>query len=427
MNNLRLAWRNIINKPLNMILSLLLFALGIGLINFLLLINDQLKGKFESNLADIDMVVGAKGSPLQLILCNMYHIDNPTGNIDIVDAAPFFNPNHPVISTAVPLSLGDNYRSYRIVGTTYELPKLYGGEIEEGTLWKNDFEVTVGKSVADRTGLKIGDTFVSTHGLTEDDDLAHDHGQLKVVGIFKPTGTVLDQLILCTTSSVWHVHEHHDHDEDDDHVHEGDEHHHEGEVDLNSNAYILQNTDKQITSILIKYRSRSNIQALNLPRYINENTKLQAAVPAFEINKVYNLLGVGTDAIRAIAFLIALVSAISIFISLFRSMGERKYELALMRVLGGSREKLFGLILLEGVLIALLGWAVGTCLSHISMEILAGYLQSDFRYSFTGWKWLNEEWTLLGVSVLIGVVASFIPALQAYRTDINKTLSGLGG
>ena len=418
-----------------MLLSLLLFALGIGLISFLLLVNDQVKDKFESNLAGIDMVLGAKGSPLQLILCNMYHIDNPTGNIDIADAVPFFNPNHPVISAAVPLSLGDNYKTYRIVGTTYDFPDLYNGKIGEGRLWKKDFEVTIGKSVADRTGLKIGDVFVSSHGFIEDDDLTHDHGELKVVGIFQPTGTVLDQLILCTTSSVWRVHEHHDHDDEDhdhedhehDHASHASDHNHNDDIDLNSNAYLLQNADEQITSILIKYRSRSNIQALNLPRYINENTKLQAAVPAFEINKVYNLLGVGTDAIRAIALLIALVSAISIFISLFRSMRERRYELALMRVLGGSRAKLFSLVLTEGVLIAILGWVIGTTLSHVGMEVMAGYLQSDFRYSFTGWKWLNEEWLLLVISVLIGLVSAFIPAVQAYRTDINKTLAGTEG
>lgn len=208
MQFLKLAVKNLFHKPLNLALSLILFALGVGLISFLLLFNAQLKEKFEANLAGIDLVIGAKGSPLQLILCNMYHIDNPTGNIKIKDAKPFLNPLHPLIKKAVPLSLGDNYRSFRIVGTNHNILSLYGGEIAAGTLWKKDLEVTIGATVAKKSGLKIGDDFVSSHGFDEDPDLAHDHAKFKVSGILKGTGTVLDQLILTNTASIWEMHAH---------------------------------------------------------------------------------------------------------------------------------------------------------------------------------------------------------------------------
>ncbi|MBP7644791.1 MAG: hypothetical protein KA767_15720, partial [Saprospiraceae bacterium] len=157
MNAFRLAIRNILDKPLNLLLSIILFALGVGLINFLILFNHQLKDKFESNLAEIDLVLGAKGSPLQLILCNMYHIDNPTGNIKIGDAKPFLNPKHPIIASAVPLSLGDNYKNFRIVGTNYGFTELYKAKIAQGKLWEAPLEVTIGQQVADETNLKIGD------------------------------------------------------------------------------------------------------------------------------------------------------------------------------------------------------------------------------------------------------------------------------
>lgn len=136
MNILTLAWRNIISNPLNLLMSIILFGLGVGLISFLLLFNTQLKDKFDKNLAEIDLVVGAKGSPLQMILCNMYHIDNPTGNIPIKNAAPLLKDLHPLIKKAIPLSLGDNYKSYRIVGSNHDIVELYGGNSRKASSGK---------------------------------------------------------------------------------------------------------------------------------------------------------------------------------------------------------------------------------------------------------------------------------------------------
>ena len=170
MSVLKLAWKNLTNRPLSMLLTLVLFALGVGLTSLLLLLNKQLTDKFEKNLAGVDVVLGAKGSPLQLILCNMYHVDVPTGNISLHSARPFLNPRHPILKQSVPLSLGDSYKTYRIVGTLHDFVSLYGGQIAEGKLWNAPMETTIGATVAARTGLKIGDIFASNHGLTMDGD-----------------------------------------------------------------------------------------------------------------------------------------------------------------------------------------------------------------------------------------------------------------
>ena len=425
MQYLRLAVKNLFHKPLNLALSLILFALGVGLISFLLLFNSQLKEKFDANLAGINLVIGAKGSPLQLILCNMYHIDNPTGNIKIKDAKPFLNPRHPLIKLAVPLSLGDNYRSFRIVGTNHDILKLYGVQIGEGSLWTKDLEVTIGATVAKKSGLKIGDSFVSSHGFDEDPDLAHDHAKFKVTGILKGSGTVVDQLILTNTASIWEMHAHEEataaepHDHEHSHVDADslDQHVHD-----NSNTDLLAHPEVQITSILVQYKSANNYQALNMPRAINENTAMQAASPAYEINKLYDMIGTGTETIRYVALLIAIVSLISIFISLYQSMKQRKYELALLRVMGSSRAGLFFLILLEGIGIALLGWLTGTLLSHVGMMVLGHYLTEDFGYDFQAWVLLKEEWYLFFIAIGLGIVAALVPALKAAGTDINQTL-----
>jgi len=465
MNLLQLSWKNLINKPLNMLLSLVLFALGVGLIGLLLLLNNQLEEKFENNLADIDLVIGAKGSPLQLILSSMYHIDNPTGNIPLESVKPFLNPKHPIIETAVPLSLGDSHRGYRIVGSTEAFAKIYDLEVAQGKRWDKTLEVTLGAVVADDLGMQVGDTFYSSHGLVQDSNLIHDGGQpFRVVGVFAPSGTVADQLILTNNQSIWAVHDHaaeeadaataaafseeekdhsdHDHDKDEDshdHDHDKDEDSHDHDHDKDEDSHdhddhahggdpaqfdrpLTSFEDKDITSLLILFKGRS-YQGLNMQRSINENTHMQASTPAIEINRLYELLGVGTDALRVLALVIILVSGLSVFISLFSSLRDRRYELALMRTMGASRGKLFGMIVLEGLLLAAIGYLIGFLLSHFGMQALAANMQDQYQYAFSGWQFLPQEAYLMGGALLIGLLAALLPAIQASNTDIHDTLS----
>jgi len=451
MNILNLSWKNLTNKPLNMLLSLVLFGLGVGLISLLLVLNDQLEEKFQNNLAGVDLVIGAKGSPLQLILSSMYHIDAPTGNIDIEAAKPFLREGHPIIETAIPLSMGDSHRGYRVVGTQPEMLDLYEAELAEGRLWSKTMEVVAGAAVADELGLSIGDTFQSSHGFDQNEDLIHDDAMpFKVVGILAPSGAVVDQLLLTRFSSPWAVHDHsaeeastteepapaeaeaHDHGAEElDHEgeaheqeHEAHEHDH-GPATSNGDPFpkdLLDYPDKQITSILVKFKGH-NIQALNMQRAINENTEMQAATPAIEINRIYALMGTGTKALRWLAVVIIIVSGLSIFISLYNSLKERRYELALMRVMGASRGKLLALIVLEGLLLAVLGYTLGMFLSHGAMYLLADQMKETYQYDFSWTNFLVEEAYLLGGAIVIGLLAAIIPAIQARNTDISETLA----
>ncbi len=438
---LKLSWKNLVNKPLNMALSLILFALGVGLVSLLLNLNHQIEENFDKNLAGVDLVLGAKGSPLQMILCAMYHVDNPTGNIPVEKSRAFLNPKHPLIKQAVPLSLGDSYRGYRIVGTTYDILQLYNASLAEGTLWANPMEATVGAAVAEAAHLHIGDTFRSSHGLVEGIE-EHEH-DFKVVGILKPSGSVIDQLVLTPSESIWESHEHeggssagdsldsassHEHEHGHDHEHTKVAPTTFDSLTLSKLAEqqrleLMEKTDKDITAILVKFRSRTNIQALNMGRNINENTDLMAASPPNEIARLQTNLGLGAETLKALAWVIVIVSGLSIFISLFSSLRDRRYELALMRVMGGSRGTLFRMILLEGLILAVLGYLLGIVLSHVGMEILAGFMKNTYRYSFSGLRFLPEEVWLLGGALVVGFVAALIPALQARRTDISETLA----
>jgi putative ABC transport system permease protein len=407
MNPLQLSWKNLTHKPLSLLLSIVLFSLGIGLISLLLLLENQLQKNFEKNLAGIDLVVGAKGSPLQLILSSMYHIDAPTGNISLKEAKPFLNPKHPLIEDAIPLSLGDNLKGYRIVGTTQDILKVYDAQIEEGKIWEHNFEVTIGVSVARELGIGLGYEFKSSHGLDDNEDLEHDHSTaFKVVGILKPTGTVIDQLILTTTQSFWLVHEHeegdnheeseaneeaeHEHQEEahqegEDHEHDDDHDHHHHDDKLVPKNLLEESDSAEITALLVRFRGR-NFQALNMQRNINENTDMQAATPAIEINRLFSLMDTGEQALRVLAFIIIFVSGLSVFISLYNSLKERKYELALMRVMGARPGELLLLIILEGILIALIGFIIGIMMSHAGMEVLARAMKDAYRYTFSGFQ-----------------------------------------
>ena len=445
MNSLKLAWKNLTNKPLNMTLSLLLFALGVGMISLIFLVEKQVQEKFDKNLAGISMVLGAKGSPLQAILCNMYHVDSPNGNILIKDVKPFMNPNHPLIETAIPLSLGDNYAGFRIVGTTQDYPKLYDVKVKEGKVWEKTFEASIGADVARIANLKIGSTFFSSHGLLNDGVGGHEHGEFKVVGIFEKSNSVIDQLILANTESIWEVHEHeesppaeasteddHDHEghDHDDHDHEGHDHdgHDHGAHSEEPTKPLREYEDKEITALLLKFKQKGSkgntgVTVMNMGRSINENTSILAALPAIEIPKFYDNMSIGEDFLRNIAYIIVLVSGLSIFISLFSSLKDRKYELALMRVMGASPGKLFFLVILEGLLLAVIGYLIGIALSHLGMAIFSAQVQEKYHYAFSATRFLTEEVYLLGGALLIGFLAAVIPAYQAFKTDISETLT----
>jgi putative ABC transport system permease protein len=426
MSILHLSWKNILNKPLNLVLNLVLFALGVGLISLLLLVNVQLEDKFEKNFAGIDLVIGAKGSPLQLILSSLYHLDAPTGNMPVSEAKAFLNPKHPIFKSAIPLSLGDSHRGYRIVGTNTGFIDLYAAKFADGKLFEENMEVVVGATVAKNLNIKPGDEFKSSHGLIEDENLVHeDAAPFKVVGILKKTGSVIDQLIVTKTQSIWAVHDEHDHEAEEsaEHDHNEAEHNHEhDEAEHSEDLPLTSYEDKSITSLLVKFKGR-NIQALNMARNINENTNFQAATPAIEINRLYTLLGVGEEALKGMALLIIFVSGLSIFISLFSSLRERKYELAVMRTLGARPGFLFQLIIFEGIIIAVLGYFCGIALSHGSMVLLADFLEKSYRYDFSAAIFLKEEIYIFGGSLVIGIIAAIIPAFQASKTDIHATLA----
>ena len=399
MNIFKLSIKNIFNKPLSSSISLALLVLGVGIISLLLQLNTLIKDQMDNNLRGIDMVVGAKGSPLQLILSSVYHIDSPTGNISLAEAETI--SNNRMVGSSIKILYGDNYKGFRIVGAEKKFIELYKGVIKEGKDWDNPYEVLVGSKVYEKLKINLGDELISSHGLRETGQ-SHDEGTFKVVGLLKPSNSVIDQLIITSPQSVWDIHETHDHDEH--------EHEHEYEHD-----------NREITAMLIKFKSPMNI--IQFPRQINENTNLQAAVPSYEISRLFKLFGFGIETLSYLAYLIIIVSGFSLFINLFNSMRERKYEMALIRTLGASRFQLSTMIIFESLVLTISGFILGLLFSRFGVMFVSSLMEESINYNLNSLKILNEEYWLLGLSVLIGVVSSLIPAIQVYKMNISKILA----
>ncbi|WP_373519553.1 ABC transporter permease [Pricia sp.] len=420
MNLTKLAYKNLVSKPLNALLSLLLLVLSIALVTFMLQLSGQVGKNLDRNIRPVDMVVGAKGSPLQLVLSSVLHIDAPTGNIALQEAEAL--AKNPLIAKAVPVSYGDNYKGHRILGTDTTYLGLYGATLASGSLFQEPLEVVLGDRAYQQLQLEIGDTFVSSHGLAENAMDAHDGHPFVVKGILKPTGTVVDQLIVTPLESIWEVHEHegeslgHVKEKLDEHEGESADHAEEGPDEHESGE-----DHREITAMLIKFRNPLGL--VQLPRFINENTNMQAALPNFEIQRLLGLLGTGVRTVNAIALAILLVSGLSIFIGLLKAVRERRQELALLRTYGATTLQLLWTVLLEGLFLAVSGFFMGWVLGRLGLWGLSGHTRSAYGYDLTMPMPTATEALLFVCIVLITVLAVFLASLSIFKLNISKILS----
>jgi putative ABC transport system permease protein len=401
MNAFSLAVKSLRHKPLSTALNLLLMAVGIAMMTFLLAASEQLKNNAMRDVQGIDLVVGAKGSPLQLILSSVYHVDIPTGNIPLATQAQL--AKNRMVRKTIPLALGDSYRGFRIVGTTGDYIAHYNGAIATGKLFDAPMQAVFGADVAERVGAKVGMQFAGAHGLAQGGE-QHADVPFTVVGILKPTGTVLDRLVLTPVESVWRVHE----------VEHG--------IDVNDKEEkAAMDEERELTALLVQYASP--LAAVSLPRFINSQGELQAAQPAFESARLFRMLGVGVDVLRGVAAFVLLAAALSLFVALYNALEERRTDLAILRTLGAPPARLFMLLLAEGLLLALAGAALGWAIGHMAVELLGQVLSRDQNLHLSGWVVAPDEIWLLPVAAGVGLLASLLPAIRAYRTDIAATLS----
>lgn len=450
-----LVLKNIAQRKFSVTLTAFSVALGVALIAATLDIKRQVEERFSQTSVGYELIVGAKGSPLQLVLNAVYHIGNPTGNLPYSVYERY--RNSPLVSYAIPMGLGDNYKGFRIVCSTTELftkfqyakDKRY--ELAEGRLFRDDelYAAVIGSDVAQKTGLKLGDQFVATHGLQDavgDAGKRHEHDQFAVVGILKKTGTPSDKAIYASLPTVWAIHDEERDDEarrkeaieriygkpeqDTIHLstahreprdHEPRDHEHHDAEERRAAP-----TEGDVTVILLK--AKAPIFSLQLYDKINREPYAQAAFAVNEIKNLFDIVGNVDWAFLLITALVVVVGLVGVMVALYNSLSERRREIAILRSLGAHRSKIFGIIALEAALTSLFGALFGIALSKALAWSLKGFVLdktgveiSVSLFSLAGGMPL--ELVLPALVTLVGALAGVIPAVEAYRTDVARNLS----
>ncbi|MHB1278986.1 MAG: ABC transporter permease [Bacteroidia bacterium] len=412
-----LALKNIRYRWMTQFITILLIALGIAMLWTVREVQVQGEDKLQKNLASIDLVVGAKGSPLQLILASIYHIDAPTGNIPYSEALRL--SKHPMVKEAVPLAYGDYCQEFRILGTSHAYLDWYGVSLQDGKLWAKTGETCLGSEAAKTLNLKIGDTFSGQHG---DREAEAGHGEYVVTGILAPSGTVVDQLILCSISSVWAVHE-------EGHGAWGIEHGVErptvngqrSTVDSQQTTVLHgQDDGHEITSLLIRYKNK--MAAMRLPRMINENTSMQAAAPAIEINRLSFMLNQGSDTLKLVGYALLLLALFSMLVQVWMGLEERKTELALLRSMGFGRLKLLAMLFLELSMTVMLAYLLGEFAGRWFLANFSSELGYGLAYRFDTETFGIFDVQLLLMPLLVAFLAVLVNTRKIYRISISDLL-----
>jgi putative ABC transport system permease protein len=394
-------------RPLATLLVVLLLAAGTAIVTLTLIVTRELENRLYRDAQGIDLVVGAKGSPLQLVLAGVYHVDVPPGNIPL-DAVAKLRAN-PQIASVIPLALGDSFRSYRIVGTEPSLIDHYGGRVARGRAWREPMEAVLGSEAARASALDVGGRFEGSHGLSERGG-SHEGATYTVVGVLAPTGSVLDRMVLTPIESVWHVHDRHRPQTARDH----DKQHDEG-------ASAEQEPARDVTLALVRYAGP--VAAASLPRLINETTDLVAASPAQETARLLSVFGVGIDLVRGFAYLLVAASALMLFVALAQALDERRYDLAILRALGAHRAQVAWVLLAESLALSLAGAAIGIVVAHVAVAALGVFIPAAAPLAVAAWRFAPEEAAVLAIALAAGILSALWPAWQAYRLDVAATLA----
>lgn len=437
-----IAWGYLWNRKFTTFLTVLSVALAVALISSVLTLRDETRKRFEEEGQGFDLVVGAKGSPLQLVLSCVYFMDTPTGNIPL-SVYEQLKADTTYVKSAFPIAIGDTYENYRIVGT---IPELFEHKWEDpltdevrhpfalaqGRIFEQDYEVVIGALVARQMGLSLDKTFISTHGFMKLPDFmgGHDHSSTpyRVVGILKPSESPYDRAIFCNLGSVWAAHG------GGDGHHDEDEHHAEPAAGEGKEAHAEESTPEyeewgkdpssMVTAVLLQMQSPA--MRFQYKEKIRESTMAMATAPIDEVAKLFEqFLGTVKTVLLAVGYLVVVISALSIMIGLYLAILQRKRDLAIMRALGASRMEIFGAVVIEAFWVTLIGIVCGWLLGGAVTYALGLYLTDQYGLSISAFTATGEHWAAFATVALVGLMAGVAPAWQAYRRNVARDLADL--
>ncbi|TAE31530.1 MAG: ABC transporter permease [Candidatus Kapaibacterium sp.] len=449
MNTFILLLRFLRQRSIATTLTVLSVALGVALTASILTLRTESERAFSQKDTGFEVIVGAKGSPLQLVLNTMYHIGTPVGNIPRADAEKLQRDKR--VKTAIPMVFGDNVGGFKVIGTTdefftrFEYRKNTRLALQSGTAFRKNYEAVLGAEAAQILGLKQGDSITVQHGIDVGEAGAHEHGKMPVVGVLAPSGTALDKGVYMTMYTVWdtHYHEYLEQQEaaeqvlqqqearqngtkqkEPDHDHEGHDHDHEGhdhaKDDHEEHTHEIPPEFSTITTLVVKLKSPVFYDSF--VRSVNDGTSAQAALPIREISGLFAIVGNVNGVLLGVSYMVIIVAAMAFLAALYNSLNERRREIAILRSLGAHRQTILTLILAEAGFIGIAGYCLGIivarCVFFVGKERLAHSIGT--RLDGT-WFYGFDAWIGAGV-VALSLVVALLPAWQAYRTDVAQNL-----
>ncbi len=467
MNFWKIAWRSIQQRALASSLTSFSMALGVMLVVCVLVVYNLVSVSFRNNASlGYNMIVAAKGGPLQVVLNTVFYLSSPVENIPYdyylefkdaeTRAAAFGEDNSDgqrdgkfaaFSKIAIPVCLGDYFHRFRVVGTTPELfdDLRFGPEADrqyafaEGRNFVTKsaehgyFEAVVGSIVAAEVGVRVGDEIAPSHGAPD----GHGHEQkFTIVGVLAPSGTPNDRGVFINMEGFYLMADHakpvkkdasngesesapaaakgHDEHADHDHAHDHDHHHH-GELKP------LPIEEREVTAILL--RTISPLVTPGLKNMINEGNQAQGVLPVQEIYTLFDLFIKPVQTVLLVlTAMICVTSGISILVSIYNSMNDRRQDIAIMRALGAGRSTVMAIVLAEAAILALGGGGLGWLAGHGIIALAGPTIEQQTGVLLRFFDFTSAELLLIPALMLLAVVVGLLPAFSAYRTDVARSL-----
>ena len=412
---LSLAWSSLNNRRTSAIFTIVAVAVSVMLFLGVDKLRNSARDSFQNTISGTDLIVGARTSPVSLVMFSVFHIGDPSANVTYESYEWLTSNPRLGIEWAVPISLGDNHQGYRVVGTTTDFFEHYayrGGTplaFKTGEPFDGLFDVVVGAEVAAKLGYVVGDEIILEHGGGRDFSAGHDHLPFTITGILEPTGTPVDKSVFTSLEAI-------------EAIHFGWQGGGSGPA---FSAEMLESRDFQpqaVSAVYVGLKSKSPFMA---QRFINGYPReaLIAAQPALAINEVWKLVGVAEKALLAVSAFVILVGLVSILTSIMTSLRERRREMAVLRATGAGPAQIMFLLISEAALLAGLGALLGIALTFTGMYLAAPIVSARLGLMVSpGYPGMTDLYVFLTVTI-VAAVLGIIPAIQALRNSLADGLS----
>ena len=415
---LRLALASLNNRRFTALLTVFAIALSVCLLLAVERVRSETRASFASTISGTDLIVGARSGSVNLLLYSVFRIGNATNNIRWDSYQQL--AGHPQVKWAIPLSLGDSHRGYRVLGTSpayfqhYRFGRQQPLQLAEGRAFADDpFEVVLGAEVAQGLGYRLDERIVLAHGVAKVSLVQHDDKPFRVVGILRRTGTPVDRTLHINLAGMEALHVD---------WRGGVPARGAGRVSAEQ-ARALDLQPQQITAVLLGLNSR--IATFALQREINQyrGEPLLAVLPGVALQELWSLMGTAEQALFVVSLFVVLTGLIGMLTAILTSLNERRREMAILRSVGARPWHIAGLLVIEAFALALAGAALGLTLLYVGIAVAQAPLQQLYGL-YLPFDWPSGyEWRLLGAILLAAVLMGAVPAWRAYRQSLADGLS----